>query len=181
MSKEVPYKIRLSEEAFKEHLEFSKWVEVELRQDGKFVNMTDWAGKLPGAAARIAGLFHCAENPDQPWEKEVSQETMEKALELASIFSIHAHKVFNSSESDSTIKQAMRILKWIEDKNLSMFSQKECFDKFKGTFQKVKDLEPILDLLLEHHYIKNCASIEKKPGRPSKTFDVNPMIMKGQS
>ena len=43
--------------AWKEH---QRRVEVELRETGRFAGMTDWAGKLPGAVARLAGLMHCA-------------------------------------------------------------------------------------------------------------------------
>jgi putative DNA primase/helicase len=66
----LPYIIKLSNEAGQEWGDFWNIVEVEMRPGGRFEQIPDWAGKLPGAAARIAGLFHCIENPDVPWEKK---------------------------------------------------------------------------------------------------------------
>ena len=59
----VPYTLKLSDEAYQDWLEFARVVEKDLREGGRFEYITDWAGKLPGAAARIAGLLHCSENP----------------------------------------------------------------------------------------------------------------------
>ncbi|MCF8084165.1 MAG: DUF3987 domain-containing protein, partial [Deltaproteobacteria bacterium] len=46
----VPYILNLSRSAFQEWMEFSKVVELGLREGGRFEFITDWGGKLPGFA-----------------------------------------------------------------------------------------------------------------------------------
>jgi hypothetical protein len=76
-----PHILRFSPEAYGEWKEMARYVEKELRDGGQFEHTRDWAGKLPGAAARIAGLLHCAEYAfDEPWKYNISVETMNRAL-----------------------------------------------------------------------------------------------------
>jgi putative DNA primase/helicase len=57
----VPFQIRMSSEAEGEWREFAVLVEVNMRPGGVYEHLKDWAGKLPGAALRAAGLFHCVQ------------------------------------------------------------------------------------------------------------------------
>ena len=57
--KQVPHIISLTPPAYGVWLEFSRRVEKELQEGGQFENIMDWAGKLPGATARLAGILHC--------------------------------------------------------------------------------------------------------------------------
>ena len=124
----IPYILRPSREAYHEWLEFARVVEKALREGERFEYVTDWAGKLPGAAARIAGLLHCAENPYQPWAERISLETMDRALELASIFSSHALIAFDMMGADKALEQARKIWRWIERGRQESFSKRDCFN-----------------------------------------------------
>ena len=56
-------------------------IEATMRPDGGMETMTDYAGKVPGHAARIAGLLLCAEHAEgDPQERPISLETMGRAL-----------------------------------------------------------------------------------------------------
>lgn len=55
----IPKQLRLSSEAHAEWKVFARQVEGHLRPSGEFEHLKDWAGKLPGAVLRVAGLFHC--------------------------------------------------------------------------------------------------------------------------
>ena len=55
------FAIRLSEDASAAWREFALWVESAVGEGGELEHMRDWGGKLPGAAGRIAGAFHCVE------------------------------------------------------------------------------------------------------------------------
>jgi hypothetical protein len=69
--------IRLSREAREAWLEFARAMESTMRPGGDFEHATDWAGKAPGQAARLAGVLHCIEHahghpgrwsfPPRPW------------------------------------------------------------------------------------------------------------------
>jgi len=170
--KPVPHIISLTYAAYEEWLEFSRVVERDLREGGRFENITDWAGKLPGAAARIAGLLHCVEYPSQPWSTQISLETMQQALGLAAVFASHALKVFDLMGADKSLKGARKVWRWIKRGRLQSFKKNECYNALKGSFPRVADIEPPLDILEERNYISG--SKEKTGGRPSITYTVNP-------
>ena len=58
----IPHVLTLAPEAHAEWKEFQHAVEEKMRDGGDYEHIRDWAGKLPGAAARLAGLLHCAEH-----------------------------------------------------------------------------------------------------------------------
>ena len=170
-----PYILKPSGEAYQEWLEFARVVEKDLREGGRFEYVTDWAGKLPGAAARIAGLLHCAENPHQPWAENISLATTQRALELASIFSSHALIAFDMMGADKALEQARKVWRWIERGRQESFSKRDCFNALKGTFHKVVNMDEALKVLRERNYIQE---IQKKTGgRPSIKYNVNPELI----
>jgi hypothetical protein len=57
-----PHALKLSAEALAAWKAFWRKIETDMGPGGKFEHCTDWAGKFPGAAARIAGLLHVARN-----------------------------------------------------------------------------------------------------------------------
>ena len=173
----IPYILKLSNKAYQEWLEFARVVEKDLREGGRFEYITDWAGKLPGAAARIAGLLHCAENPYQPWAERISLETMQRSLELASIFSSHALIAFDIMGSDKALEQARKVWRWIERNRQESFSKRDCFNALKGTFHRVPNIEDPLKVLIERNHIREIQKV-KKVGKPSIKYTVNPELSK---
>ncbi|MBU4491580.1 MAG: DUF3987 domain-containing protein, partial [Euryarchaeota archaeon] len=172
----IPYILKPSREAYQEWLEFARVVEKGLREGGRFEYITDWAGKLPGAAARIAGLLHCAEKPYQPWAENISLETMQRALELASIFSSHALIAFDMMGADKSLEQARKVWRWVERNRQESFSKRDCFNALKGTFHKVVNIDEAFKVLRERNYIQ---TIHKETGgRPSISCNVNPELSK---
>lgn len=176
----APYHLSLEPGAYDEWLEFSKAVEVEMRENGRFEHMKDWAGKLPGAAIRIAGLFHCAKTPVQPWAENITLETMRQALDIAATLTSHAELAFDQMGADRTIKGAKKVWRWIESGCHETFTKSDCFQALRGTFQRALDIGDPLDVLEERNYIAG-ATIKAGPqgGRPSQMYTVNPEIVRG--
>ena len=174
-----PHVLTLSKAAYQEWAEFYNIVERDLRDDGRFEHVRDWAGKLPGAAARIAGLLHCAGNPHEPWTVPVSLGTMTTALDLAAVFADHALIAFDLMGADTSLDEARKVWRWIERNRLESFSKRDCHNALQGSFKRVKELEEPLIVLIERNYIQ----AETKPtgGRPSIIYRVNPEIIKGWS
>jgi hypothetical protein len=172
----LPYIIKLSNEAAQEWGDFWNIVEVEMRPGGRFEQIPDWAGKLPGAAARIAGLFHCIENPDVPWEKKVTKDTMIQSLELAASYADHALVAFGLMGGDPALEGAKKVWRWIESGRHQQVSRRDCFQALKGTFPRVEEIKEPLNVLVERNYIR----IESKQtgGRPTEVITVNPEIMR---
>jgi len=176
--KRQAYFLSLSHLAYQELFDFSKIVEPKLREGGRFEHIKDWAGKLPGAAARIAGLLHCAKNPNQPWAETIDLETMQNALGIAATFSDHALIAFDLMGADRSLEQARKVWRWVEHGRYESFTKRNCFNALKGTFHRVANIEDPLKVLIEQNYIREIPK-EKKVGKPSTKYSVNPEIIEG--
>jgi hypothetical protein len=172
-----PHILKLSPEAFQEWRDFYNAIERNMATGCRFEHCRDWAGKTPGRAARLAGLFHCAINPVEPWLVPVSLETMEQALDVTTVSCDHALKIFSLMGSDPSIEAAGRVLEWITKCKHQEFTKKQAFDSLRGTFPRVKDLADPLAVLLERNYIRAITDKgPKKPGRKSEVYQVNPAV-----
>ncbi len=167
--------LTLSSSARSRWVNFAGMVEKEMRPGCSLEQLTDWAGKLPGQTARLAGIFHCIEDRF-PKDLEVSEETMNRAISLASYLIDHARVVFSLMSSDSALEVARIILKWIKRASVRKFTVRECFRNLDGKYKKTTDIMPGLSLLTERGYLINLGKI-KTCGRPrGPVFKVNPVL-----
>ena len=141
--------------------------------------MTDWAGKLVGAIARIAAILHVAKlaRTTSPWTKPVNESTMKKAIQVGEYLIIHAKAAFSLMGADHATENAKYILRWIENKGSHTFSQRDLHqDTRKGRFSNIEDLTNALVLLVEHHFLRKLTVEDSgKPGRKKgPEYEVNP-------
>lgn len=174
-----PGMIKLSAEAYAEWRAFADAAEMQMREGGRFEHLQDWAGKLPGAAARIAGCLHVAEHATgAPAKKLLSFATMQRALDFAAVLSVHALAAFDLMGADTSLKDARKVWKWIERERKARFSFRDCFAALRGSYPRVEDLEHPIAVLIERHHIAVQPS-PRRPGRPSRVFGVNPKLAEG--
>ena len=168
-----PERIELSSEAYREWKDFALYVEEELRPGGKYENIKDWCGKLPGFAARLSGLIHIMGGGGP----EISLATMGKALELASVFVDHTLFAFDVIGEDESFDVARKIWTWVDRTGQNEFSKRDCFTALKGCFSSMDKIEPGFKTLEEHNFIR----VEKisTGGRPSYLCYVNPTAFGG--
>lgn len=166
--------------------DFLTWLEPHLATDGAFGTFADWAGKLAGAALRIAGLLHIAtligsHNSHNSHNNEISAETLADALRLAHYLIAHARAAFLEMGADPAIAGARRALVWIESRDTREFTKRDLFQGIKGSVPKADDLDPILKVLCDHGYIRPVDMGERGgPGRkPSQRYDVHPDLSSG--
>ena len=170
-----PQVITLSSGAYSVWKSFQMEVEIELRPGGKFEHIKDWGSKLPGAAARIAGLFHCVEKRAAG---EISTEVMTMALYLAAVLSDHAVAVFGLIGTDSETEKAKKVWKWIERNRKPVFSRRDCHQGVKGTIHNSDAMDAPLKILEGRYYIQAIPA-QIKVGRPSQEYQVNPKLTVG--
>jgi hypothetical protein len=160
-------------------LELERELEPRLDEEiGDLGHVADWAGKLAGATARIAGLLHLAEHLRDGWARPVEAETMYAAVAVARYLVDHALAVFDLMGADSALADARYLLDWIERTGAERFTRRELFTALpRGRFPKVDALDPALELLEAHGYIRRAAQpAPKGPGRPpSPAYEVNPL------
>jgi hypothetical protein len=93
---ERPHLLRLSDEARSEHHAFAKAIEAQMQPGRELENFTDWAGKAPGAAARLAGVLHGIKHAHGgPWEAAITAETLTAALEIMAVITRHSLLTIN--------------------------------------------------------------------------------------
>lgn len=179
------FSIELTEEARTAWREFALWVEGAMAEGGELEHMRDWAGKLPGAAGRIAAVYHCCEQAgrlrldemDTPERYPLSGATMQTALNLARKLVPHAVHTYALMGEGGDIQAARRVLRWIEGTGADEFSARDCHAALRGTFPKRADLAPGLSVLAERGYIRRQQSpATRGPGRPSERYQVNPAV-----
>jgi len=175
--------LRLSQRA--DHLwdALSAWLEPHLATWGELGSMSDWAGKLAGAAGRAAGVLHLAERigDGEPWNEKVSPETMHRAIAMAQYYIPHARTAFGEMGLDRSSDDAKHLLAWILRRGEPIFTKRDAFEGVKGRFQRVEVMEPALRLLEKHNFIRGEQSDEPRgPGRPSVRFEVNPLAQNPQ-
>ncbi|MBX7149420.1 DUF3987 domain-containing protein [bacterium] len=172
------YPLRLTQEAYLLFNSFAQKVEKELAEEGVFAQLQDWAGKLPGAVIRIAGLLHIARHAQaKPWEVYIQKDDVNAAIKIADCLSIHALKVFDLMGADPSVEGAKKILKWLEKNQTESFTFRDCHYGNKNHFKRAADLEGAIDVLEERNYIKKLPS-PLVSHRPSRLFKVNPSIYK---
>jgi hypothetical protein len=130
--------------------------------------MTDWAGKLPGQAVRLAGLFHCS-YCERPWDLQIEKDVMLAATNLASILVEHAKAALDLMGVDPRTECAKKIWAWLEREGVERFTGRDALKRVRGTFPTMKEVNPGLDVLEEYGLIIKLPKEHK-----SQPYAVNP-------
>jgi replicative DNA helicase len=178
---EDPIVLTLTAPAAVRLTEFEAEIEPRLHpHHGDLAHIADWASKLVGAVARIAGLLHLAAHLRDGWAQPVNQATITDAITIGRYLTDHALATFDlMGGADPTLDDARYLLAWIERSGTETFTRRELFTALpRGRFAKVEALDPPLALLVEHGFLRPLPPPERSagPGRlPSPGFEVNPL------
>lgn len=170
-----PGKIYLSAKAREVWSAYWHEVEPDLAEGGQYAHCTDWFGKAPGAAARIAALFHIAVHPTDALRHEVSAEHMAAAVATIKALGTHALKVYGQMGAIPGADLARVLLDWIQRHGHREFSARDAHLNHRSRFHTADELDLPLNVLVDHGYIRPLAN-NPGPGRPSKRYQVNPLV-----
>ena len=152
---ECPHLLRLTEAARSEHHDFAQAIEEQMQPGRALEHFTDWAGKAPGAAARLAGVLHGIEHAHgTPWEAEITAKTMNAALEIMAVITRHSLAALDMMGADLTLAAARKVWAWIERNRLASFTVSDAFNALRGTFDRVAKLREALEALEERGYVQ---------------------------
>ena len=173
--------LKLSPEALELWRGFEHEIEAGLAPGGMFEHVTDWASKLAGAVARIAGIFHLARYAfENAGAIDVSQEDMSNAIRLGRVLEQHALIAFDAMGADPALDDARTVLSWIRREGLEVFTRREVHRVHKHRFRRVDEIEPVLDVLIERGYLRvKPQPVNPRGGRPSAVYEVNPAVHGG--
>jgi hypothetical protein len=181
-----PRRLRLSGDAYHAWKAFGHEVELMMRPDGPLERLTDWTGKLPGAAARVAGLFHVAHlGVEAVREDEIELDTMNRALAFSRFAIPHTKAVFEGLDESGAYEDARRLWRTCERgrhqrKDPGVVTLRELWHPNRGTFKETSQIEPAVRVLIDHGWLVELESADKcKRGRPSRSFKINPAALAG--
>lgn len=178
---QCPHILKIADDALQSWQTFAHKIEAGMREGGTYAHLTDWAGKLPGAVARIAALLHIARHAlVMPWEKEISIDDMAAALRMADALCAHALVAFDLMGADPALDGARVVLRWIEREAKPEFTFRDCHYAHKTRYKRAADLGPAIGVLLERHFIR-ARMIKQTQGRPSRIYEVNPAILQNET
>jgi hypothetical protein len=170
----APTTVTLTPGAAAALLEVERDLEPRLRPDGDVGFIVDWASKLIGAIARVALLLHVTTNlgvTDDP----IPEHTMRDAIKVGEYFTDHALAAFDFMGVDPAVEDARYVLAWVERTGATEFTRRDAHRGCKR-FKRVSELQPALNVLEEHDYIRRRPDPESTGGRPpAPVFDVNPL------
>lgn len=155
-----PFRILLSPEARARFIAFRSELEPQLAKDADLGAITDWAGKLPGAVLRIAGLLHSVEAIQAggaPWDFSISEATMGDAIGLGRFFEQHAQAAFGMMAANATQRGATTILEWVARKALTRFTKREAYRALARHFESADGIEAPIRLLLDRGYLRQAS------------------------
>jgi hypothetical protein len=150
---------------------------------GELSHMTDFASKLPGAVARLAGILHLMRFGAQP-PKDIEPETVAGAWTLGLFFLEHTKAVFAEMGADGDMGLARRIYGWIGRNRPARFTLGRLFDDMRrgAGVNLSTDLVPAMEILEDRNIIRKEPQPQgNKPGRKSLgSWEVNPRIVSGE-
>lgn len=174
--------IRLSEEADLQSEIYNQQIERRLTDD--LEQIEEWAGKLHGNTMRIAAIFHIVKYGWDAVNVPLEAETLAGAIKVGRYYLEHSMAAFDMMglSDPQDVKDAKYIISRIEQnsknsnnsKNTEIITKRNAYDLCKGHFKSVEEMEPGLQVLVEHGYI---AIKKEKPagrGRPSEQIYINP-------
>jgi putative DNA primase/helicase len=157
-------------------LRFAAYIEIRLGDSGDLPEIQDWAGKLPGAAARIAGLLHVATTGGRT--NEIGLPAMESALDLSDYLLSHAKAVFGLIGQGQGDDDAKAILHWLSSARGGEFTQRDVGQRFRSRIPTADRIAAALKELTARNIISEPQPIQTG-GRPTIVFFVNPAICEG--
>jgi putative DNA primase/helicase len=173
----VPGKPRLlpfTDPARETWLDFAEEIERAQGEGGKLESISDWTSKLPGAAARIAGLIEIAESGLAA--ESVSETAVARAVRLARLLIPHAQEAFGLLGADVADADAIAILRWARAEGLASFKRSTCQKAMEGRFRNVARLTAAAQRLIERDVLREI-KVPNKGAPPSVWYQINPKCL----
>lgn len=169
------HSLYLDEKAFSKWLQHARCIESLMHEDlGILSHMTDWAGKLSGAIARIAALIHISRHAKgHPWQHKITLEDMTAAIQIGHALQGHAIIFFNILSENEAETLSRSILRWIGTESKTTFTRREAYKRHSSS--SIEQVTESLNVLVEANYLHYCK--KKTGGRSSDTYTVNPNFL----
>ena len=171
--------LQLDTDAQAQHRAFRAWLEPQLAPFKRLEDIGDWAGKIAGNVARVAGLLHMMRHVSHPapWEAPVTGATMASAIKIGHYLIGHAHAAFGSMvRTDADNPEIQRAIDWLKQDQRDIIPHQEMWQGIRRKGYTVKEhFQPILEKLVERRLIKVVTVKSGGRGRPKRNIETNPL------
>ena len=178
----APYELRFSKEATELMISYNDdEIQKRIKEDLACIKRT--ARRIIGQTIRLAGVLHLMAYGSEAVEKrEISAQTVEKAIRLTNYFLEHtkaAHKTVEDSEEIKNLKYV-----WEKCRGLKVpeFSSDVLREKCRGRLRTNEEQKPYITGLIERGYLRKLPEDKKikgKDGRPKAArYRINPLLYK---
>jgi putative DNA primase/helicase len=176
---ERPDLLRLSSEALQVWLDFAAKVESRMGPGRELEHLAEWLAKLPGQAARVAGLLHLADTLGSAEGGMVVQvDSMQRAVLLAERAIGHGGAAFNLMGITPAEEDAAALLKWLKHTKRQEFLIRDVQRGLRGRFPQKAKVEHAIDVLREWNVVlcEFRQAAGASGGRPTVAYKVNPRV-----
>lgn len=144
---------------------------------GEGQDISEWANKYIGTVLRIAGLLHVASTDSDTLE--ISEDTVDRAFRIGKYFLAHARYAFSIMVTDLSVQKAKFVMAKLRKESVTEIRRQDLFQMCRGKFfKKTEDIQPTLDLLETHGYIRSEQPLRLSAGRPPDVkIIVNPLAL----
>lgn len=173
--------IHLSEEADLQSEIYNQQIERRLTDD--LEQIEEWAGKLHGNTMRIAAIFHIVKYGWDAVNVPLEAETLAGAIKVGQYYLEHSMAAFDMMglSDPQDVKDAKYIISRIEtrdkcdkrDKRDKTITKRDLL-RLCRQFSTVEEMEPGLQVLVEHGYIAIKKEKPARGGRVSEQIYINP-------
>lgn len=170
-----PHLLRVGQDAYAALLAFTAALEPRLGPGGDLSHMSDWAGKLAGHLARIAGLLHVAERvgEPEPWAEPIDAETMGRALRFADYLVGHGRQAYALMGAGTDEDGADILLHWIKQRDLQTFNERDALRGNQHRFADAGGVHAATSMLVAQGKLEQVHQDLARAGRPpSPTYRV---------
>lgn len=154
-------------------LDLCQRVEVELGEGGRYAHLPDWASKLPGAAARIAGLLALGEHGTGL--RSVPLDSVQRAVALCGALIPHAAAAFSLMGAADSETDADMVLAYVRRHRLESVARRDLQKAMEARFRTLDRLLAAIKLLQDWHVLGR-EERTRGQGRPSVFYTVNPRL-----
>ena len=165
--------LRLTPDAVERMDRFCRDLETFLQRDHR--DMREWGSKFTGLVLRIAGLLQTVYSE----ETSIGLNIIECAIRIGSYALEQAMFAYTVIDTDETIEKAMHVVSRMKKARITQISRADLYQKCRGRFfRNVKELDPVLELLEQHGYIRTELIPYNGIGRPpGSLIRINPLVM----
>jgi hypothetical protein len=137
-------------------------LEIGQRRGGEYERIQAWASKFAGTVARIAALFHIANDPTVS-DTRISLDDVKKASQLIPYYAQHTKAALRMISGSGEPTDAEKVLSWAYDAGkMEGFTLNEYFKAHKSLARTSDELMPIFNTLTNRKILFDRPELRQK-------------------